>query len=75
MRLIEKLDLLQESGELKPLIDSGLMKKEVPTWMALFHSYNFELEQTNSKMQAMENVSINFKVSVDLIKWIRIKFE
>lgn len=75
MRLIDRLGKMQESGELKILIDSGFMKENIISWISLFHSYIFELEQTKSKMQAMENVSFNFKVSVGLIEKIRRKFE
>lgn len=75
MRLIDKLDEMQESGDLKLLIDSGLIKENIISWVSLFHSYIFELEQTKSVMQAMENVSCNFKVSVGLIEKIRRKFE
>jgi len=75
MRLIDKLDKMQESGDLKLLIDSGLINKNIPSWISLYHSYVFEFELTGSVMQAMENVSTSFKVSVGLIEKIRRKFE
>lgn len=72
---IDILKKLQRSGELKHLINSGVVPSRIEMWINLFEVYENEYLITASKMQAMENVSISFDVSVELIQKIRKKFE
>jgi len=73
--LIEELNDLYNEGKLKKLIDSGLVSSSVYLWRNIFNAYNYRLNATQSKMQAMSDVSLNFKVSVNTIRKVRRKFE
>jgi hypothetical protein len=72
-RQIDLLDELYESGKLQALIKGGLLQTSILMWRNIFHAFEFRLEATGSKMQAMEDVSQNFNISVSLVEKVRRK--
>ena len=72
---IDILKKIKLSGDLQPLIDANIVPSRIEIWMKLYDSYLVELNSTGSKMQAMENVSITYDVSVELIQKVRKKLE
>lgn len=72
--IIDELNELYESGKLKKLIDSGFMSSSVYLWRNVYNAYNYRLKANKSIMQAMEDVSLNFKISVSSVRKIRDKF-
>jgi hypothetical protein len=75
MSTIDKLNELKENGTLSELIDKGLVSKHVESWRKIYLAYKDELIKNDSKLQAMENVAYDFKISVDLIRHIRRKLD
>jgi hypothetical protein len=73
--LIDELNELYLNGKLKKLIDSGLVSSSVYLWRNIFNAYNFRLQASGSKIQAMNDVSLNFGVSMSTIRKVRRKFE
>lgn len=73
MSTIEKLDNLYNEGVLTELINKGLMSKHVESWRKIYHAYTTELIKHDSKLQAMENVAYDFKVSVEMVRYVRRK--
>lgn len=72
---IELLNRLQENGDLKKLVDSGIVSPRFIIWRNMYIAYQFRLEAVKSKMQAMEEVSMNFKRSIQLVAKVRRFFE
>lgn len=73
--LIDELNELYLNGKLKKLIDSGIISSSVYLWRNIFNAYNFRLQASGSKIQAMNDVSLNFGVSMSTIRKVRRKFE
>ena len=57
------IDKLYESGELLPLINSGLFSVHVLTYRKIYHLYNERLALGQKKMQALEDVKFTFPYS------------
>jgi len=72
---IDILKKIKLSGDLQLLIDANIVPSRIEMWITLYDNYLIEYNSTGSKMQAMENVSITYDVSVELIQKIRKKFE
>lgn len=72
-RQIDLLDDLYNSGELKALVKGGLIQTSILMYRNIFHAFEFRYEATGSKMQAMEEVAMNFRVSVSLVEKVRRK--
>jgi hypothetical protein len=72
---IDILKKIKLSGDLQPLIEANIVPSRIEMWMTLYDNYLIEYNSTGSKMQAMENVSITYDVSVELIQKVRKKFE
>lgn len=62
MSMIETLDRLYESGELRDLIRGGLIAPNVLYWRKVFKCYENEISKGVTKMQAVENVCEVFKI-------------
>lgn len=60
---IEILDQLHDSGELRKLVNSGLISVNVIQWRKIFHAYHFRVGQINSSHQAVSDVAEVFGVS------------
>ena len=75
MSTIDRLDTLYNNGVLTDLINKGLISKHVESWRKIYHAYINELVNEESKLQAMENVAYDFKISVDMVRYIRKKLE
>lgn len=73
--IIDELNDLYESGVLKKLIDGGFISSSVYLWRNVYNAYNFRLKANKSIMQAMEDVSTNFKISIASVRKIRSKFD
>ena len=72
---IDILKKIKLNGDLQPLIDANIVPSRIEMWITLYDNYLIEYNSTGSKMQAMENVSITYDVSVELIQKVRKKFE
>lgn len=72
--LLKTLDKMYENGDLKQLVNGGLISSSLIMWRNLMHAYLFALERTNSKMQSMNDVAQNFGVSVETVRAVRKKF-
>jgi len=72
---LEILDDLYSDGSLKQLINDGLVSSSLLMYRNLMHAYLFALERTNSKMQAMNDVALNFNISVETVRFVRKKFD
>lgn len=59
---IRIIDRLHESGELRNLVQSGLVSENVILWRKIYHGYESEILKGHVKTQAVENVSIVFGV-------------
>lgn len=68
---VELIDDLEKNGHLKPLISGGFIHPNVILFRNIYRAYNYRLESTNSKMQAMEDVSQNFGVSFETVRKAR----
>lgn len=74
-KVIEVLDELQSNEELTRLVSAGLVSSSVIIWRNAYHRYKEELSTTKSKMQAMQNVSDEFNLSVRMVQYIRDRME
>ena len=59
---INILDKLHNTGELRNLVQSGLVSSNVILWRKIYHCYESEMLKGHVKTQAVENVSIVFGV-------------
>lgn len=73
--MIELLDRLHASGELRRMIEAGLLSGTVEIWRLIYHDYEKELSSTGSIMQAMSNAADNNGVTVRTIRYIRERME
>lgn len=72
---IELLNRLHQNGDLKKLVENGIVSPRFIIWRNMYIAYQFRLEAVQSKMQAMEEVSMNFKRSIQLVAKVRRFFE
>jgi hypothetical protein len=72
--VIDEIDELFCNGTLDALVRGGVMPAHIYTWREIYHAYIQELNNTTSKLQAMENVAFEYNVSVELIYKIRRNF-
>ena len=72
---IDILNRLNDNGDLKKLVDSGIVSPRFIIWRNIYIAYQFRLEAVHSKMQAMEETSMNFKRSIQLVAKVRRFFE
>lgn len=70
---IELLDELYHDGKLKDLVQSGLISSNLLVWRNAYHAFEHRLTATGSVMQSMEEVAVNFNLSVETIRLIRRK--
>ena len=68
--MIDELEDLYKSGKLQELVKLKIVSRDKIVWRNLFHAFHFRLETTGSKMQAYSDVSINFDMSEDHVRWI-----
>jgi hypothetical protein len=73
MTLIEKIKPLFVAGELDALIQIGVVNRNLTRWCEIFEFYENDLVKTKSKMQSMENTSIEFDISEGMVRHIRRK--
>lgn len=71
--MLDSVRELYESGQLKSLVETGIVQKHIFIWVQIFIAYENEYKKTGSKMQAMENVAFEFQITVDMISKIRKK--
>jgi hypothetical protein len=74
-RAIEVLNSMYESGELKILIDNGILAPSIYKHRNIYNTYLIFLNKTNSKMQAMSDVACNFDCSIEQVRKIRKRFD
>lgn len=60
---IEVLDRLYDSGELKQLLDAGLISINVIVWRKIYHAYNLRLSQGVPSLQAISDTADVFRIS------------
>ena len=73
--LINILNEMYDSGRLKILIDSGILNTSIYKKRNVFNTYLIFYKKYGSKMQAMNDVSLNFKISLNSVRKIRKFFE
>jgi len=73
--LIDLLNDLYLSGRLKLLIDSGVLAPSVYKKRNVYNTYLIFYKKSGSKMQAMNDISLNFKISLNSVRKIRKMFE
>ena len=67
MKTIELVDKLYESGDLKQLVDHGLVSVNIYEWRKIYKSYLNRLEAGRSKLHAKQDVSDTFDVSLKTV--------
>lgn len=71
MKAIDLLDNLHHTGQLSQLVKAGFMHPSTIVNRNIYHAYNARLIETKSRMQAMEDVSVNFGVSFETVRLAR----
>ena len=74
-RAIEVLNEMYVNGDLKVLIDNGIVDTSVYKHRNIYNTYVIFYNKTQSKMQAMSDVACNFDVSISMVRNVRRKFE
>jgi hypothetical protein len=64
---INILDKLHESGELRELVQSGIISSKVIYWMRVYHSYHTQVEGGTQKTQAVYNVADIFGIQERMV--------
>lgn len=68
--MIDELEEMFKSGQLHRLVKLKIISSDKIVWRNLYHAFNFRMETTGSKMQAYSDVSINFDMSEDHVRYI-----
>lgn len=61
--MIEILDRLHDSGELRELVHSGLISPNAIFWRRIYHSYKKQIEDGVKPFQAVNDISDIFGIS------------
>lgn len=72
---IDILERLHDSGELRDLIQGGLVSINVLMWYKIYKSYTFQMENGVRKTQAITDISDVFNVSERIVYRVIAKFE
>lgn len=67
MTTINLIDKLYETGDLKMLVDHGLVSVNVYEWRKMYKSYLSRLEAGRSELHAKQDVSDTFNVSLKTV--------
>lgn len=72
---IDILEKLHDSGELRDLIQGGLVSINVLMWYKIYKSYTFQMENKVRKTQAITDIADVFNVSERIVYRVIAKFE
>jgi hypothetical protein len=72
---IDILERLHDSGELRDLIQGGLVSINVLMWYKIYKSYTFQMENGVRKTQAITDIADVFNVSERIVYRVIAKFE
>ena len=70
-KVIDLIDELDANNQFMPLVRLGFLHSNLILFRNIYRAYNYRLESTKSKMQAMEDVSHNFGVSFETVRKAR----
>jgi hypothetical protein len=65
--VIDLLDKLHESGDLKALFKAGVISPSVIQWRKIYHTYKGQIENGRTKTQAVNETSDVHDCSVDQV--------
>lgn len=72
---IDILERLHDSGELRELIQGGLVSVNVLMWYKIYKSFVFQMESGVKKTQAITDIADVFGVSERIVYRVIAKFE
>ena len=72
---IDILERLHDSGELRDLIQGGLVSINVLMWYKIYKSYTFQMENGVKKTQSITDIADIFNVSERIVYRVIAKFE
>jgi hypothetical protein len=61
---IQLIDKLYESGELRPLIEAGLISPNVLNWRKVYNTYQSLIKNGSKEMQAKEGAADTHNIGV-----------
>ncbi len=62
MNSIQILDKLQDKGELRCLVQQGLISVNIILWQKVYHAYKFQIENGSTKTGAVNEVGDVFDI-------------
>jgi len=70
---IDVLDKLYESGDLRTLVNAGIVSTSVLNYRKIYHAYTERIESGRKKMEALDDISFVFDTSyVTIYKVLKI---
>ena len=61
--IIDLIDELYESGELRPLMRCGIISPQILSYRKIYHAYQERIDSGRKKMEANDDVCFVFNVS------------